>query len=258
MITPSVFPFSVILPLVGAVLGALIGGWVDEGIAPPVIGAAWGGLVGSRAAGADSVLANSRLIFLRMGLRDPWGNRMEPQALGALLIGWLADVDAFICIGVLLGLGALATMALFAFGLAMIPIVSFASKRLRTPRQRKIFDIAGGVAVSMPVSAYIYWLFLPALCLTTGLWFAHQSGGNYDWAYRLLAAWLCPYLVACWSKREYRLAESDDERKRQIPIFRFGTMGLMALFALYAYFPEIPAFLFPGNSGIPLFWRVSI
>ena len=93
----SIVRISVILPLVGVILGALIGLWVEEGIVFPIIGAVWGGGIGLRAAFADMHLEESRYaifsLYGREGAPKSWG--LVVQALGAGLIGWLTDIYAF-------------------------------------------------------------------------------------------------------------------------------------------------------------------
>ena len=240
----SIFRFSVILPLVGAILGALIGMWVKEGIAPLIIGAVWGGFVGFRAAKAEYALAKSRFFFVHyVRMADPPTQRMVVQMFGALLMWWLTDVDAFACLAILLGLCYLLNLMQFVYALIAVAIVNFVKNKVHTERQREIAGVSGNI-ISNSINTYIYWLLWPAICLAIGLAFPQEFGGDYDWIYRLLAAWACPYMAANYSSREYRLAESDEERERQVRIFRRWTMLLLALFAFYAHFPAIPAVLY--------------
>ena len=242
----SIFRLSVILPLVGVILGVLIGMWVKEGIAPLIIGAVGGGVVGFRAATASNVLAQARFEILRL-----WGKAGYPrsltimsQAFGAWLIGWLADWDILKYIGVLLGLGILSTIVLNVFGLAVVGILILLEKKMHIAKLPKIAHFLLGITISMPISTYIYYLSWPAICLATSGWFSHQSGEDSDWIYRLIAAWACPYLVSSLSESEYSLATSDKDRELQARIYQRTTMLWLGLFALYAYFPKIPATLY--------------
>ena len=241
----SIFRLSVILPLVGAILGALIGMWVEEGIVPLIIGAAWGGAMGFRAAKADEVLAHARFEILRLwgGVGYPKSLTLISQVLGAGLIGWLADVYALKFIAILLGLGCILAAVTHIIGRVLIMVGIFVGNIISAEKISSVFRYAVN-SFMMFMLAYIYWLAWPAICSMAGALFANHPEVTHDWMYRLIAAYICLHLGYNLAKTEYCLIGSDEERKRTASIFRQSSMLWLALFVLYAHFPEIPTLLY--------------